>query len=298
MKTIPLTRNKEAIVDDDCYEYLNRHKWLTQQSLIKTLSYACRRIGPFKNAWATSMHRTIMCPPANMEIDHINHNGLDNRRSNLRIVTRQQNAWNSRKNPSNKTGYIGVHKDPRCNSWQAIIKHNNKVLNLGSFKNPYDAAIAYDKAVNKYRDKFAYRNFPVFNTRQLKIQPLTDMQIWCMTLGVEQRYIDKYLNHKYWTNAAVERNPNIDAEIARIWYTERNRKDESEHYALLPDAMQRLSERDRKVIQCRFYDGLTLVEVGKQLGYTCERIRQIESKALHRLRRHIEHPQPVPPTHA
>jgi hypothetical protein len=110
------------------------------------------------------MHRLIMKPPAGMQVDHINHNTLDNRRSNLRIVTPAENASHRRRPKERTTSkktrskYVGVHKS--WNWWAAQICVNYEHIRLGNFKTQEEAALVYDAAVRKYRGEFGITNFP------------------------------------------------------------------------------------------------------------------------------------------
>jgi len=89
------------------------------------------------------MHRFILKNiPKGLEVDHINHNGLDNRRCNIRIVTSAQNKWNSRFASSFKGARF--HKDTK--KWEASIRHNGKRIYLGSYKTIKEANSAYKKA--------------------------------------------------------------------------------------------------------------------------------------------------------
>jgi hypothetical protein len=94
MKTIPLTRGLVSIVDDDDYEMLIRYKWYAKIKKNGKYIYAARARWENKTRQTTLMHRVILNPPPRMEIDHIDGNGLNNQRSNIRIVTRRQNGQN------------------------------------------------------------------------------------------------------------------------------------------------------------------------------------------------------------
>lgn len=104
------------------------------------------------------LHRLLL-PDAEF-VDHINGNGLDNRRSNLRLCTRSENARNSRKPSNNSSGYKGVSWHKRTKKWRADIRNENRQRSLGSFDNALDAAHAYDRAARVMHGEFARLNFP------------------------------------------------------------------------------------------------------------------------------------------
>jgi len=103
------------------------------------------------------LHRIIMNPPPNMQIDHINKNKLDNRRCNLRICTNSENQMNRGKTKANTTGFKGVNRDKRRKrkNYRAQIKANKKSYYLGSFDKPDEAGLAYIKAAKQFHGKFA-----------------------------------------------------------------------------------------------------------------------------------------------
>ena len=162
-KLIPLTQDKFAIVDPEDYEQLREYKWYAKKG--GNTYYAARGVRIFKDGEFIGvrqilMHRVITNAPAGLMVDHINHNGLDNRRSNLRLCTRAQNAQNSRSRQGSSSKYKGVFLEKTSNRYLAHIRHNGKRTKIGRFKNEVDAAKAYDKKAREFFGEFAYLNFP------------------------------------------------------------------------------------------------------------------------------------------
>jgi hypothetical protein len=91
-------------------------------------------------------------------VDHINHNGLDNRRTNLRVCTRVQNQGNRKRNVNNVSGYKGVYLDGRRGHWVASIREGGRSLKLGRFPTAEDAALAYNEAATTKWGEYALLN--------------------------------------------------------------------------------------------------------------------------------------------
>ena len=107
------------------------------------------------------MHRQILHPPGHLFVDHINHNGLDNRKANLRPATCAQNNYNRihlRKSQSSK--YTGVSWQKQSKKWMVQIRYKGRRIFLGLFEDEIQAAKAYDKAAKIYHGEFASLNFP------------------------------------------------------------------------------------------------------------------------------------------
>jgi hypothetical protein len=151
MKTINLSNNEIAMVDDDEYEEISKYKWNLSNSGYAVRSY--RENGKTKTML---MHRQIMCPPENMLVDHIDRNKLNNQKDNLRIASYKDNSHNTI--PQSWTGYKGV--DLQGNWWVAKITINGKQITVGKSKDIIEAAKKYDEAAKKYYGPFAYLNFP------------------------------------------------------------------------------------------------------------------------------------------
>src|SRR3990167_4081188 len=105
MKFIKLTQGKFVLVDDEDFEWLNQYKWYCQKALSNRF-YARGQAG--KNKKTIFMHRFILNINDKRRIDHMNGDSLDNRKSNLRICTQQQNLFNKKMYKNNKSGYKGV----------------------------------------------------------------------------------------------------------------------------------------------------------------------------------------------
>jgi len=154
VRYIPLTQGKYAIVDAEDYERVNRYKWCLSRTG-KQL-YAQRRTG----GKTIRMHQFIMNPPKGMVVDHIDGNGLNNRRSNLRICTRPENNLNRRRHPRNTTGFKGVYQNKKTGKYSAQVCLKGKPTRLGSFVTAVEAARAYDRKAIELFGEFARLNFP------------------------------------------------------------------------------------------------------------------------------------------
>ena len=157
MKTILLTQNKIALVDDRDYEQLSQYKWYAKNE--GNTWYAVRgskKLDGKGKQKLIRMHREIMNTQKGVMVDHRNGNGLDNRKENLRICTIQQNAYNrTRSQKNNKLGIKGVSWDKKLKKYKAGIKFNGKSIHLGYFNVLGDADSAYRKAEEKYFGEFA-----------------------------------------------------------------------------------------------------------------------------------------------
>ena len=107
------------------------------------------------------MHRLIMnVNRREIFVDHIYHNKNDNRKSQLRLVSPQQNASNCKINKSNTSGYKGVYWHEPAQKWEALIQYNNKLINLGLYSNKNDAIKVRQDAEIKYFGEYRYRENP------------------------------------------------------------------------------------------------------------------------------------------
>ncbi len=165
MKQIPLTQGLFALVDDADYDWLMQWKWHTKK---KGGAYYAARACPhptkgWKKHLLLFMHRAIMNTPPEMETDHINHDGLDNRRHNIRICSHKQNAYNQSPANGHTSKYKGVSLKKNKTGiirWLSQIHHGLRYIHIGYFSVEEDAARAYDGYAKKLFGDYAYLNFP------------------------------------------------------------------------------------------------------------------------------------------
>lgn len=156
MKLIPLTKGYHAMVDDEDYDRVIKYKWV-----FKKACYAARSILGGSNQ--EMLHNFLVKPPIGFVVDHIDRNGLNCQRSNMRIVTVSQNALN--RNKPNKHGFRGIRRQNN-GRWMAQI-------GLGTFATKEEAALAYDKAAKLLHNEYAQLNFPE-NERQVNENAIED----------------------------------------------------------------------------------------------------------------------------
>jgi hypothetical protein len=156
IRYIALTQGQFAIVDAEDYPRLSRYKWHAVDAGDGHGFYA-RRHEKGRSVW---MHREIVQPPKGMVVDHIDGNGLNNRRSNLRICTRTENGRNRRKNRDGKNEFKGIWHDKDTGKCYATIRCNGEPIYLGAFDSAIEAARAYDRKAVEVHGKYARLNFP------------------------------------------------------------------------------------------------------------------------------------------
>ena len=152
METIILTNGQQALVDSEDFERLSTMTWRASRS--GETFYA-------KNGNDEYMHRLVCSCPSGMVVDHINGNGLDNRRVNLRAVSANVNALSTKRYSNNTSGYRGVVLDKRRNLYaaQLQVRENGgqRKIHLGYFPTPEEASRAYHAAVKERYGNFYSR---------------------------------------------------------------------------------------------------------------------------------------------
>lgn len=145
-RLIPLTQGKISTIDASDFNLVNVNGWHALKSSTGGFYAAFRSNG---------MHRLIMNAPKGVEVDHRDMDGLNNRRSNLRLATHQQNAFNRGPSKRNRSGIKGVRFVSRGRNWEARINICGKLKSLGRFSNKNSAAIAYINAAKIEHGEFA-----------------------------------------------------------------------------------------------------------------------------------------------
>jgi len=158
MKEIPLTQGKVALIDDEDYYRVNQYRWFAWKRSNTWYARHVQRRGKEKRT-IIDMHRLIMGFPEHT-VDHIDGNGLNNTRNNLRNATIAQNIKNARKRSDSKQPYKGIEWDKVNLNWHAYICPKGKKTNLGRFATAEAAAHAYDTAAIRLYGEFAHLNFP------------------------------------------------------------------------------------------------------------------------------------------
>jgi hypothetical protein len=160
MIEIPLTQGRVAKVDDEDF-------WVTLQPWFADVRdgqiYASRNRpkdygGP---RGLIRLHQVLMLPPLGMEVDHINRDTLDNRRANLRLVTKTQNMRNRGLNRTSSTGFKGVCRGHHGKGWRAYVGVCGRTLELGNYATPEQASLAYDCVALAYFGEYAVLNMTV-----------------------------------------------------------------------------------------------------------------------------------------
>jgi hypothetical protein len=159
VKEIALTQGKAAIVDDEDFEFVSQFKWHAC-GRGGSRWYARRKVGVLGQPVFLKLHNALVTPGPAEVVDHINHDGLDNRRSNLRICTRQENGWNKLRPANNTSGFKGVSWHADRQLWRAVVHISRRQKYIGSFDTAEQAARAYDTAAVALFGAFAHLNFP------------------------------------------------------------------------------------------------------------------------------------------
>jgi hypothetical protein len=177
----------KVLVDDEDFEKISRYKWRVSHNVERNQIYVTRSYHADGKTHLLGLHRFIMnCVEGDgVHVDHINHNTLDNRKSNLRKVDNQRNCFN-RSRTSSSTGYKGVWYREDTGSYRAMVRTEGKRYNCGQYTTPEEAAHAYDKMALYLFKECAYLNFPK--------ETYTETDILNMCSYIEKQRRDKVLS--------------------------------------------------------------------------------------------------------
>lgn len=151
---IPLTQGQKVTVLSERYDSLSKWEW---HAVSKRGGFYAARTEGDRTIYMHCQIVSVQCE----EVDHKNHDTLDNRDSNLRPCSFQQNRANTFVRAKTKSGFKGVYPNPKGKPWKVIIDHNRVSTYFGSFDDAREAARVYDRAAIRYFGEFAHTNFPV-----------------------------------------------------------------------------------------------------------------------------------------
>ena len=158
MKLIALSQGKFAQVDDEDYDYLMQWKWWAGKST--NVFYAGRNVRNDRLRTTIKMHRIIMGYNSHkLCIDHIDGDGLNNQRCNLRFATKPENNMNKKSSIGSSSVYKGVCWDKNSNKWISQIRRDGRKVYFKRFINEIDAAKQYDIWAKELFKDFAKLNF-------------------------------------------------------------------------------------------------------------------------------------------
>lgn len=162
VKRIELTQGLFAVVDSEDYDWLSQYRW-QKHGLFYAVGYV--------DGKSVLMHRFIMGAKKGQQVDHINGDKLDNRRSNLRFCTDSQNHANTGLRKDNTSGFKGVVRVKKNGKYVAQIQYDKRMINLGYYETAEEAAKVYDKKAVEFFGDFARTNFSK-GGKQLFSKPL------------------------------------------------------------------------------------------------------------------------------
>lgn len=157
--SIPLPGGHQLLIDVADLRVALGFTWRAKKNRHVFYAAANRRLGR-GGPCCVYLHTLLMDPGRGMTVDHIDGNGLNNRRSNLRLCTPMQNQQNSAARKGKTSIYKGVTRPKRARGWRAQIRVNRQLILLGTFAQEEDAARAYDDAARRHFGPFARTNFP------------------------------------------------------------------------------------------------------------------------------------------
>lgn len=153
---VKLTQGAVALIDADDWERLQGYTWFNWRR--PNTNYVRTSIRNGDTQKTLLMHRLILDAPDNLEVDHVDGNGLNNRKSNIRLATRMQNCANITVSREGTSQFKGVSWDTLSGKWKAQISANKKKKHIGLYADELHAARAYNRAAEQAFGEFACLN--------------------------------------------------------------------------------------------------------------------------------------------
>lgn len=147
---IPLTRGQIALIDKEDLDKIKNYGWYAIYKKNNNTFYAVTEI----DSKGIPMHRFILNDPEGVQIDHQDHNTLNNRKNNLRLCSPSQNSMNKKLQSNNTTGYKGVYLDKRTGRYRASIRINRRLKHLGYFLTALEANEVYQTTAKNLHGEF------------------------------------------------------------------------------------------------------------------------------------------------
>jgi len=153
---VPLTRGLVSVIDAADVPLVEGWNWSASAQGRSRVNYAVRAFANGQGGYSrVLLHRLLGGASPGVDVDHIDGDGLNNRRSNLRLCARAENLWNVGPPSTNSSGVKNVSWDASRQRWYVSLKANGKTVLIGRFENLLDAAIAADEARERLHGDFA-----------------------------------------------------------------------------------------------------------------------------------------------
>lgn len=161
MQSIPLSQGKVAIIDDEDFPLVSQFKWCFRADTDRSGGYALRHIKIDGKAKKMYLHRLLMEPEEGKEVIFLNHDKLDCRRENLKVVSHEEARQHHRVRCDSKSGIKGVKYNPGFNTWSAYVYRHGHCYHIGTYATKEAAEAAYAAALKKENPELHKTPMPV-----------------------------------------------------------------------------------------------------------------------------------------
>jgi hypothetical protein len=149
MQQIELSQGRVALVDDADFPALSQYRWCYRAERQGKQGYAVRHVKVEGKDRLAYLHREIMQPGPGQEVIFLNHDRLDCRRENLRVVSKQEARQHHRVRRDSKSGVKGVRYNAESDTWSAYVYRDGRCYGVGTFATQYEAERAYEEELRK-----------------------------------------------------------------------------------------------------------------------------------------------------